>query len=250
MDFDYAPATRVWMDRVQHFMDAYIYPNEQAYDDVLQANTQAGRCWTPLRLIEQLKEKAKAQGLWNLFLPHAASHTQQSMVLVPADTPGFQVLRPLTVMGYDDAPHGHMEMRFDNVRVPAINSLLGEGRGFEIAQGRLGLGRIHHCMRLIGLAERALELLCQRVTQRVAFGKTLAQQSITQERIAEARSRIDMAWLLTLKAAWMMDTVGNKVARNEIAMIKVVAPQMARDVIDWAMQAHGGAGLSQALASA
>jgi acyl-CoA dehydrogenase len=173
-----------------------------------------------------------------------ARHSQQSMVLVPAETPGIKVLRPLSVFGYDDAPHGHMEIELKDVRVAASNVLLGEGRGFEIAQGRLGPGRIHHCMRLIGQAEHALEKMCRRATERVAFGRPVSEQGVTRERIAEARILIDAARYMVLNAAWKMDTAGNKAARKEIAMIKVFAPNVACQVIDWAIQVHGGGGLS------
>ncbi len=367
MDFSYSPRTQELQARLSDFMAEHIYPAESVWEAQLHANTEAGRRWTPIAVIEDLKPKARAAGLWNLWLPqsshgagltnqeyaplaeimgrvpwasevfncsapdtgnmevlarygtpeqqqrwlkpllageirsafamtepavassdatniegqitregdhyiinarkwwisgagdprckimifmgktdpHAPRHAQQSMILVPMDTPGVQVLRPLSVMGYDDAPHGHMEIDFHQVRVPRDHLLLGEGRGFEIAQGRLGPGRIHHCMRLIGLAERALELMCKRATSRVAFGKTVASQTVTQERIAQARCLIDQARLLTLKTAWVMDTAGNKAAKSEIAMIKVVAPTMACQVIDWAIQVHGGGGLSQ-----
>jgi acyl-CoA dehydrogenase len=362
MDLNYSGKSIELQKKLEAFMAAHIYPNERAYSE----EVASGDRWAPSGLMERLKEKARADGLWNLFLPpvsglgnaeyaplaeamgrvvwasevfncsapdtgnmeilhlygtedqkarwlepllageirscfamtepdvassdatnirasirregevyilngrkwwstgagdarcrlaifmgktdeSAPRHQQQSMVLVPMDAEGVRVERLLDVFGYDDAPNGHAQIVFDNVRVPVENVLLGEGRGFEIAQGRLGPGRVHHCMRLIGVAERSLEMMCRRAGERTAFGKAVAEQGVVREWIARSRLEIEQARLLVLRTAWLMDNGGNKAARNEIAMIKAAVPAMAQRVVDRAIQVHGGAGVAQDL---
>ncbi|NDF50452.1 MAG: acyl-CoA dehydrogenase [Betaproteobacteria bacterium] len=269
MEFEYSAKVQQMRQRLLAFMEEHIYPNEDAFHhevdetfamtepDVASSDATNIQCRIERQgdhyLINGRKwwtsgagdPRCKVLILMGKTNPDAGRHEQQSMIVVPRDTAGITVKRALNVFGYDDAPHGHCEVIFENVKIPVDNMLLGEGRGFEIAQGRLGPGRIHHCMRSIGAAERALEYMCKRLNSRVAFGKVIATQTVWQERIAEARIMIDQARLLTLKAAYMMDTVGNKIARTEIAMIKVVAPNMACQIIDWAIQAHGAGGVCQ-----
>jgi len=367
MDFAYSDTVKDLQRRVSAFMEQHVYPAEERFHAEIAENRRNGNAWQPTRVMEELKAKAKADGLWNLWLPesnhgagltnleyaplceimgrshigpeafncsapdtgnmevlvrygneaqkaewlpplldgrirsgfamtepavassdatniaasivrdgdhyvingrkwwtsgagdprckilifmgktdpqNASRHRQQSMILVPMETPGVRVVRNVPVFGYDDAPHGHSEVDFVDVRVPVSNLLLGEGRGFEIAQGRLGPGRIHHCMRLIGAAERTLEKMCKRALSRIAFGRPLAEQGVWRERIADARLKIDQARFLVLHAAWKMDVAGNKAAQKEIAMIKVVAPTIACEVLDQAIQLFGGAGVS------